>query len=303
MPLGSLARWSPGIVCAEYVLRERLQEARLQIAILGQFKRGKSTFINALLRAPLLPSAVVPVTAIPTFIAWGAVPHIRVTYRDTRPPEDFHPPDPVAVRAELNQWVTEQGNPVNRRQVRRVDLFFPADVLRDGMVLIDTPGVGSTLRHNTDAALQVLPECDAALFVVSADPPITEAEIAYLRAIRPHVVRLHFVLNKIDYLNGPEQEQATAFLRNALRGSFGSAEEPRNLSAFRARCAASRGGRQRRRAGRQRVATYRTRHPASAPRRQAERAACLRCREGEDAAGAGPGRAEPAAARAGTAAG
>lgn len=220
--------WPDGhpVLSALLVLRERLQEARLQIAILGQFKRGKSTFINALLRAPLLPSAVVPATAIPTFIAWGAVPRIRVTYRDTRPPEDFHPPDPVAVRAELNQWVTEQGNPVNRRQVRRVDLFFPADVLRDGMVLIDTPGVGSTLRHNTDAALQVLPECDAALFVVSADPPITEAEIAYLRAIRPHVVRLHFVLNKIDYLNGPEQEQATAFLRNALRGSFGSAEEP-----------------------------------------------------------------------------
>jgi GTP-binding protein EngB required for normal cell division len=220
--------WPDGhpALSALHTLRERLQEARLQIAILGQFKRGKSTFINALLRAPLLPSAVVPVTAVPTFIAWGPEPHIRVSYQDTRPSEDFRPPDPAAIRAELDRWVTEEGNPVNRRKVRRVDLFFPADMLRDGMVLIDTPGVGSTLRHNTDAALQVLPECDAALFVVSADPPVTETEISYLRAIRPHVVRLNFVLNKIDYLNGPEQEQAIGFLRNVPRGSLGLAEEP-----------------------------------------------------------------------------
>src|SRR5579872_5574757 len=82
--------WPDGhpVLSALLVLRERLHEARLQIAILGQFKRGKSTFINALLRAPLLPSAVVPATAVPTFIAWGAVPHIRVTYQDTRPPVD-----------------------------------------------------------------------------------------------------------------------------------------------------------------------------------------------------------------------
>lgn len=206
-------------------LRKRLLESRLQVAVLGQFKRGKSTFINALLRASLLPSAVVPATAIPTFIAWGPVPNIRITFQDTRPPEESHPANATAIRAELHRWVTEEGNPVNRRQVRRVDLFVPADVLRDGIVLIDTPGVGSTLRHNTDAALRVLPECDAALFVVSADPPVTEAEIAYLRTIRPHVVRLYFVLNKIDYLDAAEQEQAIDFLRSTLRGVLGPAED------------------------------------------------------------------------------
>jgi GTP-binding protein EngB required for normal cell division len=197
-------------------LRERLQEVRLQVAVLGQFKRGKSTFINALLRAPLLPSAVVPATAIPTFIAWEAAPRIHVTYQDDRKPEDIRLTDPAAIREQLRQWVTEEGNPVNRRHVQRVELFVPSEVLHSGIVLIDTPGVGSTLQHNTDAALQVLPECDAALFVVSVDPPVTEAEIAYLRTIRPHVVRLFFVLNKIDYLDPPEQQEAVGFLRSAL---------------------------------------------------------------------------------------
>ncbi len=220
--------WPGGhpVLRALNTLRERLQESRLQVAILGQFKRGKSTFINALLGAPLLPSAVLPATAIPTFISWGHTSHIRVAYQDGRPPEDAHPTDPDDIRGELHQWVTEEGNPANRRGVRRVDLFFPADVLRDGIVLIDTPGIGSTLRHNTETALEVLPECDVALFVVSADPPVTEAEVAYLRAVRPHVTRLYFVLNKIDYLDPAEQREAIGFFRNAFRAALGSAEEP-----------------------------------------------------------------------------
>jgi GTP-binding protein EngB required for normal cell division len=220
--------WPQGnpVLHALNTLRERLDESRLQVAILGQFKRGKSTLINAVLRAPLLPSAVIPATAIPTFISWGSAPRIRVTYLDDKPANDLQPRDIFAIRSELYQWVSEEGNPVNRRRVRRVDLFYPADALRGGIVLIDTPGIGSTLQHNTDAALQVLPECDAALFVLSADPPITEAEIAYLRTIRPHVVRLYFVLNKVDYIDPGEQDAAIRFLRSALTHALEGEQEP-----------------------------------------------------------------------------
>ncbi|MGB9475739.1 MAG: dynamin family protein, partial [Candidatus Udaeobacter sp.] len=83
-------------------------------------------------------------------------------------------------------------------------------------VLIDTPGVGSTQRHQTAAADAVLPECDAALFVVSADPPITEIEIEYLARIRQTVARLIVVLNKIDVIEHHDREKARTFLRNAL---------------------------------------------------------------------------------------
>lgn len=200
-------------------LHERLHGTRFQLAVLGQFKRGKSTFINALIGAALLPAAVVPATAIPTFIAWAPSPRIRVTYQDSRLAEDFHPADASGIRGQLHELVTEEGNPVNRRHIARVDLLVPADVLRDGIILIDTPGIGSTLQHNTDTALQVLPECDAALFVVSADPPITEAEIAYLSKVQRHVVLLFFVLNKIDYLSERERADALAFLQKALNRS------------------------------------------------------------------------------------
>ena len=223
-------------------LEERLRMSRLQVAVLGQFKRGKSTFINALLGSSLLPSAVVPLTAIPTFIAWGPVLLIRVTYLGNRPADEVYPATPSEAQEALKQWVTEEGNPENRRGVARVDVFLPAAILRDGMVLIDTPGIGSTLLHNTDAALQALPECDAALFVLSADPPITEAELAYLARVRQHAVRLFFILNKTDYLSQPEQAQVIAFLQSVLRskGDTGTLPPIFPVSARQALAAATR---------------------------------------------------------------
>jgi GTP-binding protein EngB required for normal cell division len=197
-------------------LRSRLNQQRLQLAVLGQFKRGKSTFINALLGAPILPTGVVPLTAVAIFIEWGCEPVARVLFNDNRVPETYRSDDAHSVRDFLSRFVSEEQNPKNRLDVRRVELSYPAPILEDGTVLIDTPGVGSTFQHNTDAAIEVLPECDAALFILSADPPITEAELHYLERLKTASMRLFFVLNKADYLKGDEQQIAIEFLRKVL---------------------------------------------------------------------------------------
>jgi GTP-binding protein EngB required for normal cell division len=198
-------------------LRERLVEERLQIAVLGQFKRGKSTLLNALLGQPVLPTGVIPLTAIPTFIRWAPTASLRIRYLDDRPQEEVPAHEAAVISAVLHRLVTEEGNPHNREKVARVDVRLPAPILDHGMVLIDTPGIGSTHQHNTDAALQVLSECDAAFFVLSVDPPVTAAELDYLDRIRPHVARIFFVLNKIDYLTEPERTVAADFLHRTLR--------------------------------------------------------------------------------------
>jgi GTP-binding protein EngB required for normal cell division len=197
-------------------LQDRLRDNRLQLAVLGQFKRGKSTFINALLGAPLLPVAVVPLTAVPVFISWGQSPYVRVRFRDGRPAEEILAHEPETIRDFLFRFVAEEANPQNRLAVSRVDLRFPAPILADGSLLIDTPGVGSTFRHNTEAALDVLPQCDAALFVVSADPPITATELDFLQQVKPKAARIFYVLNKIDYLDVGEQQRVAGFLREVL---------------------------------------------------------------------------------------
>lgn len=199
-------------------LRKRLVDERLQLAILGQFKRGKSTFINALLGASVLPVAVVPLTAVAIFISWGADAVARVQFKGSRATEEFRSADPHAVQDFLSRFVAEEQNPKNRLDVERVDLRYPAPILANGTVLIDTPGVGSSHQHNTEAAIQILPECDAAIFIVSADPPITEIEVAYLDRIKSKAARIFFVLNKLDYLEPNEQKIAIDFLRKVLTG-------------------------------------------------------------------------------------
>jgi GTP-binding protein EngB required for normal cell division len=196
-------------------LRERLATERFQLAVLGQFKRGKSTVLNALLRQSVLPIGVVPVTAIPTFLESAVTPSVRVTYISDKV-EQFEPKGTEALREKLVMFVTEEANPRNVLNVSRVDVFLPAELLERGVVLIDTPGVGSTHRHQTVAAGAVLPECDAALLVVSPDPPITEIEIAYLARIQETVARLIIVLNKIDIVESHEREKVVTFLRDAL---------------------------------------------------------------------------------------
>ena len=61
-------------------LRERLAGGRLRIAVLGQFNRGKSSFINALLRVPILPVSVLPITSVPTTIAFGEKNTCTITF-------------------------------------------------------------------------------------------------------------------------------------------------------------------------------------------------------------------------------
>ncbi len=197
-------------------LNSRLSEGRFHLAVLGQFKRGKSTLLNALAGESILPVGVVPLTAAPTFIEYGDTPRVTISYQDHRESEVFSGTSPAERSAFLAKFVTEEGNPKNEKRVVEVTAFLPDPMLAAGVVLIDTPGIGSTYRHNTLSTLNFLDQCDAALFLISADPPITEVELDFLRQVRQQVPRLFFVLNKIDYLDASELEQALSFYKRTL---------------------------------------------------------------------------------------
>jgi dynamin family protein len=203
-------------------LRQRLVTDRFQLAVLGQFKRGKSTLLNALLGFPILPTAVVPLTAIPTFVQAGRRPCVRSVFLSEKE-EEFEAGRPEELADRVAALVTEDANPNNVLGLSRVEIRLPVRLLERGVVLIDTPGVGSTFRHNTERAEAVLPECDAALFVVSPDPPITEVEIDYLAQVQATVSRLIIVLNKIDAVESDDLAPATAFLRRMLAERAGLA--------------------------------------------------------------------------------
>ncbi|MCF8049740.1 MAG: dynamin family protein [Desulfobacterales bacterium] len=197
-------------------LSARYSEGRFHLAVLGQFKRGKSTLLNALTGEPILPVGVVPLTAAPTFLQYGESPKISVRFQGDRPEDEFT----GASTAERNAWlagfVTEKGNPENRLGVAEITVQLPAPILSGRTVLIDTPGIGSTHLHNTRATVDFLQQCDAALFLISADPPITEVELDFLGKVKEKVPQLFFVLNKIDYLNEDELREALSFYKEVL---------------------------------------------------------------------------------------
>ncbi|HHY46075.1 MAG TPA: hypothetical protein GX506_02085 [Firmicutes bacterium] len=195
---------------------EKLESNRFHLVVLGQFKRGKTTLINALLGADLLPTAVVPLTSIITMIRYGPKSGATVFFNDGKSKE--------ITLDELPFYITERENPNNAKDVKHVEISHPSSYLADGLVLVDTPGVGSLYRHNTEVAYNFLPSADAAIFVLAVDPPLTEAEGEYLKEIKEYVPKIFFVLNKVDYLNGRDREESLAFSRRAIEAALGKNE-------------------------------------------------------------------------------
>lgn len=190
---------------------DRLATRAFQLAVLGQFKRGKSTLLNALIGFPLLSAGVLPLTAVPTFLTGGSVLRIRLTHL-TGEVDDQTVTRLADLAAAVAAVTTEEHNPRNVRGLERVEVTVPTTGWLNDVTLIDTPGIGSTHAHNTDAAHAVLPECDAALFVLSVDPPITEIEAEYLSAICRTVSHVIVVVNKIDLIDAPDRQKAIGFL-------------------------------------------------------------------------------------------
>ncbi len=189
-------------------LERELTSNQLHLAVLGQMKRGKSSFINALLGAEVLPTGVLPVTAAITEIKYGPTPCATIL-RTTGQREE------VGIST-LADYITEAGNPGNKRQVASVEITYPSPFLESGMVLIDTPGIGSTHAHNTQTTEACLERVDAGIVVFSVDPPITEVESQFLREIKEDISKLFFVLNKTDLVSADEASHILRFLEDEL---------------------------------------------------------------------------------------
>jgi GTP-binding protein EngB required for normal cell division len=198
-------------------LERKLASDQLHVAVLGQMKRGKSSFINALLGADVLPTGVLPVTAVITEIKYGSTPDAAILYTTgLRETIDL---------GTLADYITEAGNPGNKRQVASVELAYPSSFLETGIVLIDTPGIGSTHAHNTRTTEGYLEQVDAAIVVFSVDPPITEVESEFLRRIKEEMPKLFFILNKTDAVSADEVSHISRFLEVELsRLQIGSPE-------------------------------------------------------------------------------
>lgn len=189
-------------------VKEQLLSNSFNLVILGQFKRGKTTLINSLIGKEILPSSVVPLTSVVTILKYGDEITCNIFLQDGS--------EKNARLEELADYITERGNPRNIKGVRCARIGHPSPFLEKGMLLVDTPGVGSTFLHNTETTYEFLDHLDAALFLMSADVPISQVEKELLDTIKGSTQKIFFVLNKIDNLTPKEIEEISAFNKQVL---------------------------------------------------------------------------------------
>jgi len=195
-------------------LLARLAEDRFNLAVLGPFNRGKSTLMNAILGTDRLPTGVLPHTSVITTVTYGSQERVLIRCAGWSLPQEV----PLE---KLADYVTEQGNPSNQRQVTLADIQVPSEILRRGFSFIDTPGVGSGIAANTTATEGFVPEVDAAIFVSSFESPTDENELRFLRRVYEEVGRVFVVINKLDLLPEAERDKVIAFVHQRLESELG----------------------------------------------------------------------------------
>lgn len=185
-----------------------LRDRQLQVAILGQFKRGKSTLMNALLHREVLPTGVLPVTSVATELQDGPG-QVRAHFGNGS--------SITTSLASLPDLVTEARNPENAKGIVRVQVCVPLPEWARGLVFLDCPGVGSVHTGTTQAAQRLLSRVDAAIFVISPEPPISETEREFLRDASKFAAKFFFVMNKVDATDEKDLDEVLRYSRWVLR--------------------------------------------------------------------------------------
>ncbi|MEG0918862.1 MAG: dynamin family protein [Anaerovoracaceae bacterium] len=188
-------------------LARRLDNKEITISVIGQFKRGKSSLVNSLIGEKLMPVGIIPITSAVTRIQYGN--------RNTTVHFENGVIEEIA-KEDLPLYVSEQKNPDNERGVSMVTLYNESSFIRKGLTFVDTPGVGSIHKHNSEAAYSFVKESDGVIFLLSVDSPINEIEMEFLRRTRQYAGKFYFVVNKVDMVDSDELDSFVYYCQDLL---------------------------------------------------------------------------------------
>ncbi len=194
------------------IIKDKLEKENLTLSIIGQFKRGKSALANAILGEDILPVGIVPITSAVTRVSYGSKSaEVHFLNGDIRPVEFKN----------LSEYISEQENGNNKLGVASVAIKTPSKFLKHGIEFVDTPGVGSFHKNNTEVAYQYMKESDGVIFLLSVDSPINEIEIEFLKATKDFASKFYFAVNKADLVSDVELAQYIGYCQGVLRQIMG----------------------------------------------------------------------------------
>lgn len=193
--LGALGKYGrPDLEARLRQAKNRLLTDHVRVIVVGEFKKGKSMLVNGLVGAPACPVLDDLATAVPTLVRHADTPGVTLIRQlDTGAVQ--RTPVPLD---ELVRYATESGNPANRERLAQIEVGLPSGLLGDGLVLVDTPGVGGLSSTQAAATMATLPAADSVLLVSDASQEYTAAEIEFLRQARMACPNVACVMTKTD---------------------------------------------------------------------------------------------------------
>jgi len=194
-------------------LAARLEDNNLEVALFGRVSSGKSSLLNALLGTDVLPVGVNPITAVPTRLWHGDSLHARITFASGRNEE-------VSID-EFRNLVSETGNPGNQRNVTHALIEIPSARLSQGIVLVDTPGLGSLARRGAAETMAYLPSCDLAILLIDAGATLNDEDLGTLRLLYEGGISSIVLLSKADLLADADLQRVAAYVETQVQNELG----------------------------------------------------------------------------------
>jgi GTP-binding protein EngB required for normal cell division len=189
---------------------DRVEASTIDIGIFGRVSSGKSSLINALVGTPLLPVGATPVTAVPLRVLHGA-DAIEVAFVDGhRESIDS---------SHLADYATERGNRDNVKRVESILIQVPR--VPQGVVLLDTPGIGSLSHSGPAQAFAWLPRCDLGIVLIAAGTPIGRDELALVSGLTNAGIQIEILLSKSDLISESERDAAIDYVRAEVSRATG----------------------------------------------------------------------------------
>lgn len=202
--------------CDARKLREALETRHFRVAVVGEFNRGKTSFINALLGKEILPADGLPTTAAINRITYDDTPSSYILLKNGQRQD-------VNIE-ELADYITKltASAQANASQIEEAVVRYPSLFCRNGVDLLDTPGMNDEHSMN-QVTLSRLEDVDLAIIAVNASMPfsMTERDFTAQLLESPQICQIVIAITKIDTIRPKERQKLVDFMTARIQQDVG----------------------------------------------------------------------------------
>lgn len=202
-------------------IEENINSKEIIIPVLGMQGMGKSTLINSILSENILPNDADETTCVPVEVKYGEVERAVVYFKDSCKNVEAY------TREDLNEYVDNMCNPGNEKKVSHIVLYRKNDLLKNGVTIVDLPGVGSLTKENQDTTMRYIKNLCTAIFVIPTIPTIRKSEEMFIKGVWMQFTSAIFVQNNFGETKR-EVKESVEFNTKVLKNVATSINTPFN---------------------------------------------------------------------------